>query len=197
MEFLGMEVEGCGGSGQESDRPEQLSIDDFKSEVAAILEHTEVTGIAWTQYTPYFNDGEPCVFSVGEPYFCFSGVELSEEDEDTYFDYSWMEDDFEENKRAWCGDYCNSDIFDRIVGKTQKDYGPWNGSFNSRDWTWKEGSGPESSPNPGLFNAIAHFSHHLEGGNFDHAVEDLFGDHAVVRIDKLAGKVIVDEYSHD
>ena len=24
--------------------------------------HPEVTGIRWSQYTPYFNDGEPCVF---------------------------------------------------------------------------------------------------------------------------------------
>lgn len=24
--------------------------------------------LRWTQYTPYFNDGEPCVFSVNEPY---------------------------------------------------------------------------------------------------------------------------------
>jgi len=28
--------------------------------------HPEIKVIYWTQYTPYFNDGEPCVFSVGE-----------------------------------------------------------------------------------------------------------------------------------
>lgn len=26
----------------------------------------EVEKISWTQYTPYFNDGDPCVFRVGE-----------------------------------------------------------------------------------------------------------------------------------
>lgn len=30
--------------------------------------HPEITGIQWSQYTPYFNDGEPCVFSVGSDY---------------------------------------------------------------------------------------------------------------------------------
>jgi hypothetical protein len=25
-------------------------------------------GITWTQYTPYFNDGSPCVFRVGDAY---------------------------------------------------------------------------------------------------------------------------------
>ena len=28
-----------------------------------------ITAFVWTQYTPYFNDGEPCEFSVGEVYF--------------------------------------------------------------------------------------------------------------------------------
>ena len=28
----------------------------------------EVEGICWTQYTPYFNDGEACVFYVNEVY---------------------------------------------------------------------------------------------------------------------------------
>lgn len=26
-----------------------------------------VDGVVWTQYTPYFNDGEACTFSVGDP----------------------------------------------------------------------------------------------------------------------------------
>jgi hypothetical protein len=29
-------------------------------------EYPEVEKIVWTQYTPYFNDGDPCVFRVGE-----------------------------------------------------------------------------------------------------------------------------------
>jgi hypothetical protein len=29
-------------------------------------EHPEVRAIYWTQYTPYFNDGEACVFGVNE-----------------------------------------------------------------------------------------------------------------------------------
>jgi len=28
-----------------------------------------ITAVIWTQYTPYFNDGDPCTFSVGDPYF--------------------------------------------------------------------------------------------------------------------------------
>lgn len=28
-----------------------------------------ITAVVWTQYTPYFNDGDTCEFSVGEPTF--------------------------------------------------------------------------------------------------------------------------------
>mgnify|MGYP000573623665 CR=1 FL=1 len=31
-----------------------------------------VKGISWVQYTPYFNDGDPCTFGVGTPNLCFS-----------------------------------------------------------------------------------------------------------------------------
>jgi hypothetical protein len=38
----------------------------------------KVTGVAWTQYTPYFNDGEECVFGVNDPYFNFGEFDLSD-----------------------------------------------------------------------------------------------------------------------
>jgi len=28
-----------------------------------------ITGVVWTQYTPYFNDGDTCEFRVGDPTF--------------------------------------------------------------------------------------------------------------------------------
>jgi len=41
--------------------------DAIEKEFQAIFErHPELTVIKWTQYTPYFNDGEECVFSVNE-----------------------------------------------------------------------------------------------------------------------------------
>lgn len=196
MEFLGMAVEGSGGEGENKNRPEQYDIDHFKATVAKVLAHDEVTGIAWTQYTPYFNDGDPCIFRASDPSFSFAGVV---ESSDTYFDYSWMEEDFEETGRVWCGNYNNSDLFDRIVGKNDKNWGEWKSGVNYRDreWTWKEGSGPDNAPNRELFNDIHAFIKLLDGGHYDHAVEDLFGDHAIIRIDKLLGKVVIDEYHHD
>lgn len=34
-----------------------------------------ITGVVWTQYTPYFNDGDTCEFSVGDPTFTNAPVE--------------------------------------------------------------------------------------------------------------------------
>jgi hypothetical protein len=49
-------------------------------------EHPEVKAIGWTQYTPYFNDGEPCVFN-------FHGLHASMEEErgDSLYDEGWAE----------------------------------------------------------------------------------------------------------
>jgi len=34
-----------------------------------MAENPEICVVRWAQYTPYFNDGEACVFSVCEPHF--------------------------------------------------------------------------------------------------------------------------------
>jgi hypothetical protein len=39
-------------------------------------ECTEIKTIRWVQYTPYFNDGEECVFRISEPYFSNAKPEL-------------------------------------------------------------------------------------------------------------------------
>jgi hypothetical protein len=49
-------------------------------------EFPEVTAIQWYQYTPYFNDGDECVFRVGEPAFYTGGNPgaANEYDEEDY-----------------------------------------------------------------------------------------------------------------
>lgn len=42
----------------------------FKSIMLAFFEkNPKIPAIVWQQFTPYFNDGEPCEFSVGVPVF--------------------------------------------------------------------------------------------------------------------------------
>lgn len=35
----------------------------------------EVQAVCWEQYTPYFNDGDPCVFSLNEIFFVAEGFD--------------------------------------------------------------------------------------------------------------------------
>jgi hypothetical protein len=39
-----------------------------------------IIGVRWTQYTPYFNDGDPCVFRVGSPELLIKPTGIFEED---------------------------------------------------------------------------------------------------------------------
>lgn len=42
----------------------------FKETTKEVFEkNPAITAIMWTQYTPYFNDGDPCTFHVYDPYF--------------------------------------------------------------------------------------------------------------------------------
>lgn len=58
----------------------------------------QVASISWTQYTPYFNDGDACEFDVGERRFTIrdgsEGIAISEEDDAEMDD---DEDDEEEH----------------------------------------------------------------------------------------------------
>ena len=77
----------------------------FKETTKEFFEkNPSVTAIIWTQYTPYFNDGDSCEFSVGKPYFTNANEEQMEditscgeyEGED---DNVWSETDW-----IFCGD---------------------------------------------------------------------------------------------
>jgi hypothetical protein len=62
-----------------------------------------VEAISWLQYTPYFNDGESCEFSVHEPYAFYRKLVVLEDDEEDFeynedSKYLFSEEDFDEDK---------------------------------------------------------------------------------------------------
>lgn len=61
-----------------------------------IAENPEIQKISWRQYTPYFNDGDECVFSVHEPYI--NGFDA----------YGWNEDDEEADEKP------GKELFERV-----------------------------------------------------------------------------------
>lgn len=59
-----------------SSRPmsEQIGVEEFLRRIDAVFAHREVESIKWQQYTPYFNDGEECIFSVHDVGVKITGV---------------------------------------------------------------------------------------------------------------------------
>lgn len=60
--FLGIPVEGDITPG--ASRRAQKPIEEFQPILQAVLDDPTIVEFGWRQATPYFNDGDPCVFSV-------------------------------------------------------------------------------------------------------------------------------------
>jgi hypothetical protein len=92
-----------------------------------------VRAIAWTQYTPYFNDGEPCKFGVKDVHI-FTEYEFPKEDykhitdqgvyegTDTWYlnhakyREDWMSDEFAEDYKMFMAFQEDEDTMETIFG---------------------------------------------------------------------------------
>jgi hypothetical protein len=50
----------------------------------AFAKHPDARSFGWCQYTPYFNDGDECVFSVRDPYL----IPLSADEDASHYDFA-------------------------------------------------------------------------------------------------------------
>ncbi|MFI7096391.1 hypothetical protein [Streptomyces lydicus] len=60
--FLGIPVRGDITAG--ATRVDQKPIEELRPIMQAVLDDPTIIEFGWRQYTPYFNDGDPCEFSV-------------------------------------------------------------------------------------------------------------------------------------
>jgi hypothetical protein len=85
-------------------------------------EHPSVKALGWTQYTPYFNDGEECVFSVNG--FHASTKDEDERSEDLY-DEGWVEVYSYKSSKAEEGfgaqDWSDLIEFTKVLGDAEED----------------------------------------------------------------------------
>lgn len=68
---------------------EQHDPDDLINALDAVVEMPEVAKVRWKQYTPYFNDGEACVFGAHSPEVLLVVEANIDEDEDDYDETYW------------------------------------------------------------------------------------------------------------
>lgn len=83
--FLGIPVEGEINKSR-SRQVEQWGQEKFAEMIRPLLNSDDIEAVRWTQYTPYFNDGDVCEFSVGELYIKFVGDDESGDYEDGYLE---------------------------------------------------------------------------------------------------------------
>jgi hypothetical protein len=150
--FLGIPID---GDIHEGDRKVlQRPIADLEPLIRAVLADDGIVEFGWTQYTPYFNDGDPCVFSVGDPWFRSAADEASdsEYDDDTY--ELWNHPTLGKRDRRYNHDTCSYD------------YGPYEG------------------PNEARYDRCNDVREALYSGAFDNVLLEAFGDHARVTVRK-------------
>lgn len=168
--FLGIPIEGTlNGTG--SRYTVQRPITEFQIIMQCVLDFPEVHDLGWRQFTPYFNDGDPCVFSADSFWLRTTA------DVDPARD---LDEDISEEKFA---------MYDHpSLGKRLHRY-----DHNVEAGTAKEGDYIGS--NAPLYDAARALDKAVEGGEFDAVLMQLFGDHAEVRVTRE--RIIVDTVEHD
>lgn len=141
--------------------------------------HSKLDAIYWAQYTPYFNDGDECVFSVHE-ICCYYDIDTPDEEYelDDFYPYESNTDDI------------SMDTLDRYKERVK---------YRKDDWSKKRISEIENqrNENPELASfwddfvkfqtAIAQVP--------DDVMKATFGDHVAVKITKT--ELEIEEYDHD
>jgi hypothetical protein len=171
--FLGIPIEGeiTRGNKREQQRP----LSDLEPLIRAVLDDELIHSFGWTQYTPYFNDGEPCVFDVNEVWFkTVHDVKPKSDDDDGYED---------------------RDEFNVMYGTHP--------TLGRRDYEWKRpGDGQqfkvwkayEGQHEQTWTNCYA-LAEAIGTEAFDDVLLEAFGDHAEIEITRDGIKV--DTYEHD
>lgn len=167
--FLGIPVHGDITLSGHSKTP-QRPAEEFGELLLPVINHPLVEGVRWEQYTPYFNDGDPCVFRIGEAYFRLQG--MSEEAGD-------YEDGWESIG------YANDPVAIAALGERRYEYK----DGKRRVWFDPEGSEPE------LAAALQALGSALGSGAFKDALLVAFGDHATVTATRDGFNV--EYYEHD
>ena len=145
----------------------------------------KLKSVSWTQYTPYFNDGDTCYFSAHTDDLEINGVSEYNDDEDN---------------EEYLYDTINPQI--RGVLKTEEDVETNKLLADKIGYSWyankkigEEGLFPNPDYNETLAKAVNSISEILSSIP-DEFLEDLFGDHAKVTIHS-DGRIDTEEYDHD
>ncbi|MEV0470735.1 hypothetical protein [Streptomyces prunicolor] len=164
--FLGLPVSGELRGG--SSRVEQKPVEELAPLLQALLDDPTIIEFGWTQYTPYFNDGEVCEFSANE-LWVRTTAETDTEDRE-YDDYDltlWDHPSLGREKYEYVGEGWNRQCIPvAYEGQDEKRY-----------------------------YRVKALNEVITSGAYETALLDAFGDHALVTVRKDG--IEVESYEHD
>ena len=156
--FLGIPVEGDISKGDV--RIPQRPLSELEPIIRTVVDDDTIHSFGWHQYTPYFNDGDPCIFSAYG--FWIKTVNDIADDaddddcDDDYGDYNSNSYDLESNEHPTLGS--------REYDYATKTYKPYEG------------------PDEDRFDRCLLLSKAIEGGEFENVLLEAFGDHAEITV---------------
>jgi len=148
---------------------EQWDESKFVELLDAVLDLPSVRAVRWEGSTPYFNDGDPCIFSIYGAQVQTDESAANEVDED---------EDYWEDDGRWIDTY---DI---------RPKGEWVGTYGV-DRKFVAEPGQDTT----LYDALEEFSSALNKGHFDNLVISAFGDPA--RVVATKGGFVTETFEHD
>lgn len=175
--FMGIPISGRVERTDVAREKVQYTMEDLTPRIEKILADPRVSAIRWTQYTPYFNDGETCVFGFGKLQVRVLDVPKELDGEDSVYSYDY---DTVPGLPGKFADWTSAII---EGGQPSK----WN--YNNRQY---EQFGPVLPP---LESAEEIKNLAIDLPHFEDVLRDTFGDHARVTVTRES--VTVDFYEHE
>jgi hypothetical protein len=153
-------------------RTEQKPVEDLAPLMQALLDDPTIIEFGWTQYTPYFNDGDVCEFGVYGLW-----VRTTAEAEGTVDEYG---DEY---------DHYNLEVdYHPSLGKVKWH---WEGEWPDREYVVDGYEGPDQ----GRYDRCEALDRAIQSGAYENALLDAFGDHAMVTVKN--DSIEVESYEHD
>lgn len=175
--LIGIPIEGSiTGIGER--KVQQLPIEDLQPLLKAVYDDPGIHSFGWRQYTPYYNDGEQCVFGVGNVWFLTPEDAEDPEDEklreESY--YTWEEVHSYAGAKGFAPT-CTEQFYDE------------------EKLLWSRKVWSNQRYDEARYERCKELSEALWNNEFDVALLAKFGDHAIVTITK--DKITVEFYEHE
>lgn len=164
----------------------------FLAALDLILAQDGVRSLHWTQYTPYFNDGDPCEFGTGELFVRLEDRFIPEheriEDED-----DWAAE-YIENRPGIATSYTLQAMNYNAPGRPEHTWQNPDPNYSEKYASWLESNSKfelNGQPTRHIFDAMQA----IEWAAFENVLQDNFGDPATVTATKDGFSV--EYYEHD